>query len=87
MYQRTHKTQAYDDSEGCGHCIKSDIRAVAKYIKSWTHGAVQIAVVTILYGLGTFLPIVIRDEFSFSSKQVYSYFVSILTGCHLGNIL
>ena len=70
MRQRAHRTQAYSDSEGSGHYGKADIKEAAKDIKSWVHGVIQIAVVTILYGFGTFLPIIIRNGFNFSTKQV-----------------
>ncbi|KAB2103187.1 putative transporter [Alternaria gaisen] len=69
MRQRAHRTQAYSDSEGSGHYGKVDIKDAAKDIKSWVHGLIQIAVVTILYGFGTFLPIIIRNGFNFSTKQ------------------
>jgi len=69
MRQRAHRTQAYSDSEGSGHYGKADIKEAAKDIKSWVHGVIQIAVVTILYGFGTFLPIIIRNGFNFSTKQ------------------
>ncbi|KAI4702041.1 hypothetical protein J4E81_002402 [Alternaria sp. BMP 2799] len=69
MRQRAHRTQAYSDSEGSGHYGKADIKEAAKDIKSWAHGLIQIAVVTILYGFGTFLPIIIRNGFNFSTKQ------------------
>jgi len=69
MRQRAHRTQAYSDSEGSGHYGKADIKEAAKDIKSWVHGFIQIAVVTILYGFGTFLPIIIRNGFNFSTKQ------------------
>ena len=70
MRQRAHRTQAYSDSEGSGHYGKADIKEAAKDVKSWIHGIIQIAVVTILYGFGTFLPIIIRNGFKFSTKQV-----------------
>ena len=70
MRQRARRSQAYSDSEGSGHYTSSDIMAAARDVKSWVHGMVQIAVVTILYGFGTFLPIIIRDGFNFSTKQV-----------------
>lgn len=70
MRQRTARTQAYSDSAGSGHYGKSDIKEAAKDIKSWVHGCIQIAVVTILYGFGTFLPIIIRNGFRYSVKEV-----------------
>jgi hypothetical protein len=72
MRQRAHRTQAYSDSEGSGHYSKADIKEAAKDVKSWIHGIIQIAVVTILYGFGTFLPIIIGNGFKFSTKQVRS---------------
>jgi hypothetical protein len=73
MRQRAHRTQSYSDSEGSGHYSKADIREAAKDVKSWIHGIIQIAVVTILYGFGTFLPIIIRNGFRFSVKQVCTF--------------
>jgi hypothetical protein len=70
MRQRAARTQAYSDSEGSGHYKKSDIKEAASDIKSWLHGCIQIAVVTILYGFGTFLPIIIRNGFHYSVKEV-----------------
>jgi predicted MFS family arabinose efflux permease len=70
MRQRAARTQAYSDSTGSGHYGKRDIKEAAKDVKSWLHGCIQIAVVTILYGFGTFLPIIIRNGFHFSVKEV-----------------
>lgn len=70
MRQRAARTQAYSDSEGSGHYGKADIKEAAKDVKSWLHGCIQIAVVTILYGFGTFLPIIIRNGFGYSVKEV-----------------
>ncbi|RAR11218.1 retrograde regulation protein 2 [Stemphylium lycopersici] len=75
MRQRVHRTQAYSDSECSGHYCKADVKEAAKDIKSWVHGFIQIAVVKILYGFGTFLPIIIRNGFNFSTKQVCKYFI------------
>lgn len=68
MRQRAERTEAY--SGGTGHYGKADIKEAAKDIKSWVHGVIQIAVVTILYGFGTFLPIIIKDGFHYSTVQV-----------------
>lgn len=70
MRQRARRTQLYSDSAGSGHYGKLDIKEAAKDIKSWVHGCIQIAVVTILYGFGTFLPIIIKNGFHYSTKQV-----------------
>jgi hypothetical protein len=71
MRQRAEVMEAYSGSSGKHG--KADIIAAAKDVKSWVHGFIQIAVVTILYGMisessdlfpadlatgfGTFLPI------------------------------
>jgi hypothetical protein len=70
MRLRAARTQAYSDSAGSGHYGRADIKEAAKDIKSWIHGCIQIAVVTILYGFGTFLPIIIRNGFHYSVKEV-----------------
>lgn len=70
MRRRAERAEAY--SGGSGHYGKADIKEAAKDIKSWLHGCIQIAVVTILYGFGTFLPIIIRDGFKYSTVQVNS---------------
>jgi MFS family permease len=77
MRQRAARTQAYSDSAGSGHYEKSDIKEAAKDVKSWLHGCIQIAVVTILYGFGTFLPIIIRNGFHYSVKEVCISFLDL----------
>ncbi|KAK8101109.1 hypothetical protein PG999_011483 [Apiospora kogelbergensis] len=67
MRIRAEETNNY--SGGSGHYDRRDIREAAKDIKSWLHGFTQIAVVTILYGFGTFLPIIIKDGFHYSTVQ------------------
>ncbi|KAJ8127728.1 hypothetical protein O1611_g5908 [Lasiodiplodia mahajangana] len=67
MRKRAEETDAY--SGGSGHYTKKDIKEAAKDVKSWTHGIIQIAVVTVLYGFSTFLPIIIKDGFHFSTVQ------------------
>lgn len=87
MRQRAEEMEAYSGSSG--HYGMHDIKLAAKDIKSWIHGFIQIAVVTILYGkmtrlytmadgmtltttvpgFGTFLPIIIKDGFNFSTVQ------------------
>ncbi|KAK3214665.1 hypothetical protein GRF29_19g959043 [Pseudopithomyces chartarum] len=67
MRQRAEQAEAY--SGGNGHVTRADIKEAAKDVKSWIHGCIQIAVVTILYGFGTFLPIIIRYGFKYSTKQ------------------
>jgi hypothetical protein len=68
MRLRAERTEAY--SGGSGHYGKQDIKEAAKDVKSWLHGVIQIAVVTILYGFGTFLPIIIKEGFQYSTVQV-----------------
>lgn len=48
MRTRAEEMEAY--SGGSGHYGKEDILEAAKDVKSWVHGVIQIAVVTILYG-------------------------------------
>lgn len=48
MRKRADEMEAY--SGGSGHYGKDDIREAAQDVKSWVHGVIQIAVVTILYG-------------------------------------
>ncbi|KAK8004299.1 Vegetative incompatibility protein HET-E-1 [Apiospora arundinis] len=67
MRIRAKEMNAY--SGGSGHYGRKDIREAAKDIKSWLHAVTQIAVVTILYGFGTFLPIIIKDGFHYSTVQ------------------
>ncbi|EOO00517.1 putative high-affinity nicotinic acid transporter protein [Phaeoacremonium minimum UCRPA7] len=67
MRRRAEEMEAY--SGGSGHYGKKEIKEAAKDIKSWVHGIIQIAVVTILYGFGTFLPIIIKDGFHYSTVQ------------------
>ncbi|KAF2704653.1 high-affinity nicotinic acid transporter-like protein [Pleomassaria siparia CBS 279.74] len=67
MRLRAERAEAY--SGGSGHYGKADIKEAAKDAKSWLHGVIQIAVVTILYGFGTFLPIIIKDGFHYSTVQ------------------
>ncbi|KAI1343123.1 retrograde regulation protein 2 [Xylariaceae sp. FL0016] len=67
MRVRAEETAAY--SGGTGHYGKNDLREAAKDAKSWAHGVIQIAVVTILYGFGTFLPIIIKNGFHYSTVQ------------------
>ncbi|CZR54239.1 related to allantoate transport protein [Phialocephala subalpina] len=67
MRQRAEIMEAY--SGGSGHYSMKDIKEAAKDSKSWVHGIIQIAVVTILYGFGTFLPIIIKNGFHYSTVQ------------------
>ncbi|KAK1767580.1 major facilitator superfamily domain-containing protein [Phialemonium atrogriseum] len=67
MRRRAEEMEAY--SGGSGHYGMKEIKEAAKDVKSWAHGVIQIAVVTILYGFGTFLPIIIKDGFHYSTVQ------------------
>lgn len=51
MKHRAELAESY--SGGTGHYTMKDIKAAAKDSKSWGHGVIQIAVVTILYGMPT----------------------------------
>ncbi len=48
MRQRAEEMESY--SGGSGHYGKKEIEQAARDVKSWLHGIIQIAVVTILYG-------------------------------------
>ncbi|KAE9380691.1 high-affinity nicotinic acid transporter-like protein [Stipitochalara longipes BDJ] len=67
MKHRAELAESY--SGGNGHYTMKDIKEAAKDPKSWGHGVIQIAVVTILYGFGTFLPIIIKNGFHYSTVQ------------------
>ncbi|KAF8857445.1 MFS general substrate transporter [Acephala macrosclerotiorum] len=67
MRQRAEIMEAY--SGGPGHYTMKDIKEAARDVKTWVHGVIQIAVVTILYGFGTFLPIIIKNGFHYSTVQ------------------
>lgn len=60
MRRRAEEMEAY--SGGSGHYSKKEIKEAAKDIKSWAHGVIQIAVVTILYGRHSHTPAVARSE-------------------------
>ncbi|PVH80464.1 retrograde regulation protein 2 [Cadophora sp. DSE1049] len=67
MRHRAELSEAY--SGGSGHYGMKDIKEAAKDVKSWLHGVIQICVVTILYGFGTFLPLIIKNGFHYSTVQ------------------
>lgn len=67
MRRRAEIAESY--SGGSGHYSMADIKLAAKDVKSWAHGLIQICVVTILYGFGTFLPIIIKYGFKYSTLQ------------------
>ncbi|KAI1084511.1 retrograde regulation protein 2 [Whalleya microplaca] len=67
MRRRAEEMEPY--SGGSGHYMREYIKEAAKDIKSWVHGVIQIAVVTILYGFSTFLPIIIKEGFYYSTVQ------------------
>uniref|UniRef100_A0A093UME9 Putative transporter C11D3.18C n=1 Tax=Talaromyces marneffei PM1 TaxID=1077442 RepID=A0A093UME9_TALMA len=67
MRHRAEATAAY--SGGQSHYKWKDVKMAAKDVKSWLHGSIQICVVTILYGFGTFLPIILKDGFHYSIIQ------------------
>lgn len=61
MRQRAEVMEAY--SGGSGHYTLEDIKEAARDVKSWIHGVIQIAVVTILYG---------KPEFSCNAEYMSS---------------
>ncbi|KAK3704718.1 hypothetical protein LTR37_013692 [Vermiconidia calcicola] len=90
MRVREEAMAAY--SGGTGHYTKADIMAAAKDITTWVHAPTQIAMVTILYGFGTFLPVILKFGFGFSTLQTQylvvpvffwgsvAYFIGALVG-------
>ncbi|RWA08670.1 hypothetical protein EKO27_g6443 [Xylaria grammica] len=67
MRKRAEEMDAY--SGGSGHYTRKDVKEAAKDVKSWVHAVIQVTVVTVLYGFSTFLPIIIKDGFHFSTVQ------------------
>lgn len=67
MAIRAEMSESY--SGGDGHPKMNDVKLAWKDTKTWLHGISQIAVVTILYGFGTFLPIIIKNGLHYSTKQ------------------
>jgi nitrate/nitrite transporter NarK len=67
MAVRAELSESY--SGGDGHYKKKDLQLAWKDTKTWLHGVSQIAVVTILYGFGTFLPIILKNGFHYTTKQ------------------
>jgi nitrate/nitrite transporter NarK len=67
MAIRAEISESY--SGGDGHYKMKDLKLAWGDTKTWLHGVSQIAVVTILYGFGTFLPIIIKNGLHYSTKQ------------------
>ncbi|KAL5322160.1 hypothetical protein ACEPPN_010130 [Leptodophora sp. 'Broadleaf-Isolate-01'] len=67
MRRRAELAEAY--SGGTGRYGMKDMKEAAKDTKSWLHEVIQICVVTILYGSGTFLPLMITNGFHYSTVQ------------------
>jgi nitrate/nitrite transporter NarK len=67
MAIRAELSESY--SGGDGHPKLKDLKLAWGDAKTWLHGVSQIAVVTILYGFGTFLPIIIKNGLKYSTKQ------------------
>jgi MFS family permease len=67
MAIRAELSESY--SGGDGHYKWKDVKLAFMDVKTWLHGISQIAVVTILYGFGTFLPLIIKNGFHYSTKQ------------------
>ena len=71
MAIRAELSESY--SGGDGHYKMKDLKLAWGDTKTWLHGISQIAVVTILYGFGTFLPIIIKNglrEFRLSRNSM-----------------
>ncbi|POS69972.1 MFS transporter [Diaporthe helianthi] len=55
MRMRAEEMEAYNG--GSGHYSKQDVKEAAKDVKSWLHGVIQVAVVTILYAQYMVIPV------------------------------
>jgi MFS family permease len=73
MRRRAEQTEAY--SGGKGHYSKADFMMAVRDVKTWLHAAAQVMCLTITYGFGIFLPIILRFGFNFSVAQ--SQYLSI----------
>ena len=67
MKIREEQMEAY--SGGSGHYTMQDVKLAAKDVTTWVHAPTQVAMVTILYGFGVFLPIILKYGFAFSTLE------------------
>jgi hypothetical protein len=67
MRRRAELTESYNG--GQGHYTRKDFMLAVTDVKTWLHGCIQLAVMTVVYGFGVFLPIIIKTGFEYSTKQ------------------
>ncbi|KAG0648546.1 putative transporter [Hyphodiscus hymeniophilus] len=67
MKRRAEQMEAY--SGGTGKYTRKDMKNAAVDMKTWLHGFIQIFCSTMIYGFGTFLPVIIHSGFHYSTKQ------------------
>ncbi|KAH8811112.1 retrograde regulation protein 2 [Xylogone sp. PMI_703] len=67
MKIRQEQMAAY--SGGDGKYTKKDVKHAAGDIKTWLHGFIQVFCATIIYGFGTFLPVILKNGFHYSTMQ------------------
>ncbi|KAH8809424.1 retrograde regulation protein 2 [Xylogone sp. PMI_703] len=68
MRRRHELMESYNG--GDGHYSKNDFLMALGDIKTWVHGVVQGTTMTVVYGFGVFLPIILQSGFHFTTKQV-----------------
>ncbi|KIV93764.1 hypothetical protein PV10_04955 [Exophiala mesophila] len=67
MRRRAELTESYNG--GQGHYTRKDIMMAVKDSKTWLHGLIQFACMTVVYGFSVFLPIILRTGFNYSVKE------------------
>ncbi|ETI24905.1 hypothetical protein G647_04275 [Cladophialophora carrionii CBS 160.54] len=67
MKRRAELTESYNG--GQGHYTRKDFMLAVTDVKTWLHGGIQFVVMTVVYGFGVFLPIIIKTGFNYSTKQ------------------
>ncbi|OAP62033.1 hypothetical protein AYL99_04236 [Fonsecaea erecta] len=73
--QRLELMESY--SGGDGKYTRKDVKNALLDIKTWLHGFNQILMSTIIYGFGTFLPIILKDGFNYSTKKSQYYVIPV----------
>ncbi|KAL1966125.1 hypothetical protein VTN77DRAFT_4873 [Rasamsonia byssochlamydoides] len=80
MRRRAELTHQY--SGGSGHFGWKHIWWAARDVKTWLHGGLQFCVITPLYGLNNFLPIIIEDGLGFTTIEAQYLTIPVqMWGC------
>ncbi|KAF2194634.1 retrograde regulation protein 2 [Zopfia rhizophila CBS 207.26] len=66
MRRRAELTESYNG--GQGHYTRKDFLMAVKDSKTWLHGFMQFACMTVVYGFSVFLPIILKTGFNYSTK-------------------